>query len=207
MAVFVWGQPCFFIFGKSLVWFVINVTGVGVYVPFRNASTVLPESCRPLSGILCKSLRVIMDRIKVKIINRSHHPLPDYATFEAAGMDVRAYLPDGPVVLKSLERALIHTGLYMQLPSGYECQIRPRSGLALKSGISIANSPGTVDADYRGEVGIILVNLGKEDFTVNDGDRICQMVIKQYSHVSWEEVGELDRTRREDGAFGHTGTK
>ncbi len=95
----------------------------------------------------------------------------------------------------------------MQLPSGYECQIRPRSGLALKSGISIANSPGTVDADYRGEVGIILVNLGKEDFTVNDGDRICQMVIKQYSHVSWEEVGELDRTRREDGAFGHTGTK
>ena len=148
-----------------------------------------------------------MDRIKVKIINRSHHPLPDYATFEAAGMDVRAYLPDGPVVLKSLERALIHTGLYMQLPSVYECQIRPRSGLALKSGISIANSPGTVDADYRGEVGIILVNLGKEDFTVNDGDRICQMVIKQYSHVSWEVVGELDRTRREDGAFGHTGTK
>ena len=146
-----------------------------------------------------------MDRIKVKIINRSHHPLPSYSTFEAAGMDVHAYLPDGPVTLKQLQRALIPTGLYMQLPSGYECQIRPRSGLALNRGISIVNSPGTVDADYRGEVGIILINLGEEDFTVNDGDRIAQMVIKQYSHVTWEPVEELDHTRREDGSFGHTG--
>ena len=146
-----------------------------------------------------------MDRIKVKIINRSHHPLPDYATFEAAGMDVRAYLPDGPVVLKSLERALIHTGLYMQLPSGYECQIRPRSGLALKSGISIANSPGTVDADYRGDIGIIVINLSDKPFVINDGDRICQMVIKQYSHVEWELVDRIDETVRGDGAFGHTG--
>lgn len=146
-----------------------------------------------------------MDRIKVKIINRSHHELPSYGTFEAAGMDVRAYIHEGPVILKPGQRALIPTGLYMQLPQGYECQIRPRSGLALKNGLSIVNSPGTVDADYRGEIGIILINLGQEDFTVNDGDRICQMVIKQYSHVEWEEVKELDRTKREDGAFGHTG--
>ena len=146
-----------------------------------------------------------MDRVKVKVINKSHHPLPDYGTFEAAGMDVRAYLPAGSVTLKPLQRALIPTGLFMQLPEGHECQIRPRSGLSLNYGITIANSPGTVDADYRGEIGIILLNLGENDFTVNDGDRICQMVIKQYSHVTWEPVKELDRTKREDGAFGHTG--
>ena len=148
-----------------------------------------------------------MDKVAVKIINRSHHQLPSYGTPEAAGMDVRAYLPDGSVTLRPGERALISTGLHIQLPAGYECQIRPRSGLALKHGISIVNSPGTVDADYRGEIGIILINLGQEDFTVADGDRICQMVIKQYSHVKWEEVRELDRTKREDGAFGHTGVK
>lgn len=102
-------------------------------------------------------------------------------------------------------RTLIPTGLYMQLPEGYECQIRPRSGLALKHGLTILNSPGTVDADYRGEIGIILINLGSEDFTVKDGDRICQMVIKEYIHVKWKPVHELDRTKREDGAFGHTG--
>lgn len=147
-----------------------------------------------------------MDRIKVKIINHSHHELPDYSTFEAAGMDVRAYLPDGPVTLKPLQRALIPTGLAIQLPQGYECQIRPRSGLALKHGLSIVNTPGTVDADYRGEIGVVLINLGQEDFVVNDGERICQMVITQYSHVSWEPVHELDRTKREKGAFGHTGT-
>ncbi len=146
-----------------------------------------------------------MEKLTVKIINRSHHPLPSYGTPEAAGMDVRAYLPEGPVTLKPLQRALIGTGLYMQLPAGYECQIRPRSGLALRHGLSIVNSPGTVDADYRGEIGIILINLGSEDFVINDGDRICQMVIKQYSHVKWDEVKELDRTKREDGAFGHTG--
>lgn len=146
-----------------------------------------------------------MERISVKILNRSHHPLPSYSTPEAAGMDVRAYLPDGPVTLKPMQRALVGTGLHIQLPAGYECQIRPRSGLALRHGLSIVNSPGTVDADYRGEIGIILINLGEEDFTVNDGDRICQMVIKQYSHVKWDEVKELDRTKREDGAFGHTG--
>ena len=146
-----------------------------------------------------------MDRIKVKIINRSHNPLPAYSTFEAAGMDVRAYLPAGPVVLKPGDRALIPTGLYIQLPSGYECQIRPRSGLALNYGLTVANTPGTIDADYRGEIGIILINLGKEDFTVKDGERVCQMVIKRYSRVEWEQTDELDRTVREDGGFGHTG--
>ena len=146
-----------------------------------------------------------MDKVDVKIINRSHHPLPEYETHEAAGMDVRAYLPEGSVTLRPGERALIGTGLYMQLPSGYELQIRPRSGLALKHGISIVNSPGTVDADYRGEIGIILINLGQEDFTVNDGDRICQMVVKQYTRVKWEPTDRLDRTKREDGKFGHTG--
>lgn len=147
-----------------------------------------------------------MDRIKVKIINKSHHPLPDYGTFEAAGMDVRAYLPAGPVTIKPLQRALIGTGIFMQLPSGYECQIRPRSGLALRHGLSIVNTPGTVDADYRGEIKVILINFGDEDFVVNDGERICQMVISQYSHVTWDNVEELDRTKREDQGFGHTGT-
>lgn len=145
--------------------------------------------------------------LKIKIINKSHHELPSYGTFEAAGMDIRAYLPEGAVVMKPGQRALIPTGLYMQLPSGYECQIRPRSGLALNYGITVLNSPGTVDADYRGEIGIILINLGQDDFTVNDGDRIAQMVIKTYTRVEWEPVKELDRTQREDGAFGHTGRK
>ncbi|MDE7380542.1 MAG: dUTP diphosphatase [Muribaculaceae bacterium] len=147
-----------------------------------------------------------MEKVSVKIINKSHHALPAYGTFEAAGMDVRAYLPEGSVVLQPGARALIGTGLYMQLPSGYECQIRPRSGLALHNGITVLNSPGTVDADYRGEIKIILVNFGQEPFEVKDGERIAQMVIKQYSHVDWVEVKELDRTKREDGSFGHTGT-
>lgn len=147
-----------------------------------------------------------MDRITVKIINKSHHPLPSYGTPGAAGMDVRAYLPEGPVTIPPGKRALIPTGLYMQLPQGYECQIRPRSGLALNYGLSVANSPGTVDADYRGEVCVILINHGEDDFVVNDGERICQMVITTYSHVKWEAAERLDRTEREDGAFGHTGT-
>lgn len=147
-----------------------------------------------------------MKEVPIKIINRSHHPLPEYETHGAAGMDVRAYLPEGPVTLKPMQRALIPTGLYIQLPQGYECQIRPRSGLALNYGITIVNSPGTVDADYRGEVGIILINLGENDFTVNDGERICQMVIKEYTRVKWEPTDRLDTTKREDGSFGHTGT-
>ena len=147
-----------------------------------------------------------MERIKVKIINKSHHQLPEYETPESAGMDVRANI-DQPITLQPLERALIPTGLYIQLPAGHECQIRPRSGLALRHGISIVNTPGTVDADYRGEIGVIVINLSNEPFTINDGERICQMVITQYTHVSWEEVNEIDKTRRGTGAFGHTGVE
>lgn len=147
-----------------------------------------------------------MERIKVKIINKSHHPLPTYETPESAGMDVRAFLKE-PVVLQPLERALIPTGLSIQLPSGHECQIRPRSGLALKHGISIVNTPGTVDADYRGEIGVIVINLSNEPFTINDGERICQMVITNYTHVEWEPTNRLDHTVRGDGAFGHTGVE
>lgn len=143
--------------------------------------------------------------MKVKIINRSHHPLPSYGTHEAAGMDVRAFLPEGAVTLSPMQRALIPTGLYMQLPAGYECQVRPRSGLALKHGLALVNSPGTIDADYRGEIGIIVINLGQEDFTINDGDRIAQFVIKEYTKISWEPVDHIDQTKREDGGFGHTG--
>lgn len=145
-----------------------------------------------------------METIKVKIINRSHHDLPAYATPGSAGMDVRAFLKE-PVTLGPLERALIPTGLYMQLPHGYECQIRPRSGLAIKHGISLVNTPGTVDADYRGEIGVIVINLSNEPFTINDGERICQMVITSYTRVDWESVTEIDRTERGDGAFGHSG--
>jgi dUTP pyrophosphatase len=146
-----------------------------------------------------------METVKVKIINKSHHPLPAYATAGSAGMDVRAYLPLGPVELKPLERALIPTGLYMQLPQGYECQIRPRSGLALRHGISLVNTPGTIDSDYRGEIGVILVNLSDQPFTVNDGERICQMVIAEYTRAEFTQVETLDTTERGDGGFGHTG--
>lgn len=145
-----------------------------------------------------------MERIKVKIINCSGHELPAYETPSSAGMDIHACL-DEPVVLKPLQRALIPTGLRIQLPQGHECQIRPRSGLALKHGISIVNTPGTVDADYRGEIGVVLINLSDEPFTVNDGERIAQMVITEYTHVDWEVAHELDETKRGDGGFGHTG--
>ncbi len=148
-----------------------------------------------------------MNSIEVKIINKSHHAMPEYATPGSAGMDVRAFLPNGSVTLKPLQRALIPTGLYMQLPQGYECQIRPRSGLALKHGLSIVNAPGTIDSDYRGEIGVMLINLGQEDFTVNDGERICQMVVQQYTRVEWVPSETLDSTERSAGGFGHTGTK
>ncbi len=146
-----------------------------------------------------------MEDIKIKIINRSHHPLPSYETPESAGMDVRAFLQE-PVIIAPMQRALIPTGLYIQLPRGYEAQMRPRSGLALRSGISLVNTPGTVDADYRGEIGVILINLSDTPFEVRDGERICQMVIKQVPRAVWEEVKRLDETKRGDGAFGHTGT-
>lgn len=146
-----------------------------------------------------------MEEIKIKIINRSHHPLPSYATPESAGMDVRAFLKE-PVTLAPLQRALIPTGLYTQLPRGYEIQMRPRSGLALRSGITLVNTPGTVDADYRGEIGVIVINLSDTPFVINDGERICQMVIKSVPKAIWEEVDRLDETKRGDGGFGHTGT-
>ena len=142
--------------------------------------------------------------MEVKIINKSHHPLPAYATALSAGMDIRANLTE-PVVLKPLERKLIPTGLYIALPECYEAQMRPRSGLALKHGITLLNTPGTIDADYRGEIGVILVNLSSEPFTVNDGERICQMVIATYNQVSWKPVEMLDDTQRGAGGFGHTG--
>lgn len=145
-----------------------------------------------------------MERIKVKIINNSGNQLPAYETFSSAGMDVRAWL-DAPITLKPLERTLIPTGLRIQLPHGFECQIRPRSGLALRHGITLVNTPGTVDADYRGDIGIILINLSNEPFTINNGDRIAQMVISNYTRVEWEQVEKIDETERGDGGFGHTG--
>ncbi len=142
--------------------------------------------------------------MKVKIVNKSKHPNPEYSTNFSAGMDIRANIGE-PVILKPLERKLIKTGLFIELPQGYEAQIRPRSGLALKKGISVLNSPGTIDADYRGEIGVILINLSNEDFVVNDGERICQMIISKHETVSWEEVEVLDETERGAGGFGHTG--
>lgn len=142
--------------------------------------------------------------MKVQIINKSHHPLPAYATTQSAGMDIRANLSE-PVELKPLERKLIPTGLYIALPDGYEVQMRPRSGLAIKHGITLLNTPGTIDADYRGEIGVILVNLSNEPFVINDGERICQMVIASYQQVEWEAVEVLDDTERGAGGFGHTG--
>ncbi|WP_439182115.1 dUTP diphosphatase [Carboxylicivirga taeanensis] len=142
---------------------------------------------------------------KVQIINKSKHQLPDYSTEHSAGMDLRANI-DGPIVLRSLQRVLIPTGLFIQLPEGHEAQIRPRSGLAAKHGVTVLNTPGTIDADYRGEIKVILVNLSNDDFIVNDGERICQMVIANYTKVSLHEVDILEETVRGSGGFGHTGT-
>lgn len=145
-------------------------------------------------------------KIGVKIVNKSKHELPEYKTEHSAGMDIKANL-DGPIVLKSLERRLIPTGLYIELPSGYEAQIRPRSGTALKKGITMLNTPGTIDADYRGEIGIIVINLSGEDVMIEDGERICQMVVARHESILWDEVENLVETKRGDGGFGHTGVK
>lgn len=144
--------------------------------------------------------------MKVKIINKSKHQLPQYQTAQSAGMDLYANI-DEPITLGSLERKIIPTGIFISLPEGYEAQIRPRSGLAAKNGITCLNSPGTIDADYRGEIGVILANLSKDDFTINDGDRIAQMVIAKHETISWEEVENLDETERGAGGFGSSGTK
>ena len=140
----------------------------------------------------------------INIVNHSKHSLPEYATALSAGMDLRANI-DEPIILKSLERKLIPTGLFIELPEGYEAQIRPRSGLAIKKGITVLNSPGTIDADYRGEICVILVNLSAEDFEITDGERICQMIIAQHAQAEWIEVSELGQTDRGAGGFGHTG--
>lgn len=141
----------------------------------------------------------------IKIINNSKHPLPQYATGASAGMDLRAEITE-PVTLAPLERAIIKTGLFIELPVGYEAQVRPRSGLAAKNGITVLNSPGTIDADYRGEIGIILVNLSNESFTIEDGERIAQLVIGKHEHITWSEVDVLEETSRGSGGFGSTGT-
>lgn len=142
--------------------------------------------------------------MKVKIINRSNHPLPAYETIYSAGMDIRANVPE-PSTLKPLQRAIVKTGLFIELPIGYEAQVRPRSGLAAKKGITVLNAPGTIDADYRGEIGVILVNLSNEDFTIDNGERIAQLVIAKHERVAWEEVDELEETMRGSGGFGSTG--
>ena len=144
--------------------------------------------------------------MKVRIVNKSAYPTPAYATEKSAGMDLKANI-DEPVTLGPLERAMIPTGLYIALPDGTEAQVRPRSGLAAKHGISVLNSPGTIDADYRGEIGVILMNTGAEDFVVNDGERICQMVVKEYTRVEWIASETLETSERGEGGFGHTGVK
>jgi len=144
--------------------------------------------------------------MKIKIVNRSKHELPQYATPLSAGLDLRANI-DEPVLLRPLERKLVKTGLFIELPAGYEAQIRPRSGLAIKKGISVLNSPGTIDADYRGEICIIMINLSSEDFLIEDGERICQMVIASHVQAEWSLVEELNETERGAGGFGHTGKK
>ena len=143
---------------------------------------------------------------KVEIVNRGPHPLPAYETALSAGMDLRAWL-DEPLTLKPLERALVHTGVYIALPTGMECQVRPRSGLALKRGLTVLNTPGTIDADYRGEVCVIVVNLDNEPQTIVDGERICQLVVARHERVEWVPVDQLDSTDRGAGGFGHTGTE
>lgn len=144
--------------------------------------------------------------MEIQVINKSRHPLPEYATLMSAGMDLRAYL-DEPILLKPMERCLVPTGLYIALPPGTEAQIRPRSGLALKKGITVLNAPGTIDADYRGEIGIILINLSQEPFEIQDGERIAQMVVARYEQLTWKEVASLDDTERGAGGFGHSGQK
>jgi dUTP pyrophosphatase len=142
--------------------------------------------------------------MKIEIINKSQHALPAYETKASAGMDLRANI-DAPITLKPLERAIVKTGLFIALPVGYEAQVRPRSGLAAKNGITVLNAPGTIDADYRGEIGVILVNLSQENFTINNGERIAQLVIAKHERANWEEVAYLSKTTRGEGGFGSTG--
>jgi dUTP pyrophosphatase len=140
----------------------------------------------------------------IRIVNKSNNPLPEYSTEFSAGLDLRAFLSE-PLVLKPFERRLIPTGLYVEIPDGHEAQIRPRSGLALKRGITVLNTPGTIDSDYRGEIGVILINLSQEDFVIENGERICQMVIAPFRKAEWQLTEKLEETTRGEGGFGHTG--
>ena len=144
--------------------------------------------------------------IQIKVVNRGHQQLPAYATPQSAGMDLRANI-EAPIILHPMERRLIPTGLHIALPEGYEAQVRPRSGLALKHGLTVLNSPGTIDADYRGEIGVLLINLSQENFVINDGERIAQMVIARHEQADFVVVDELDQTERGEGGYGHTGVK
>lgn len=144
--------------------------------------------------------------MKIRIINNGHQPLPVYATEKSAGMDLRANI-DEPIVLHPMERRLINTGLHIALPDGFEAQVRPRSGLALKHGVTVLNSPGTIDADYRGEIMVLLINLSQQDFVIRDGERIAQLVVARYEGAQWVEVECLDETERSTGGYGHTGVK
>ncbi len=144
--------------------------------------------------------------MKIKIVSKSKHLLPEYSTSSSAGMDLRANISQ-PVILKPLERTLVPTGLFIELPVGYEAQIRPRSGLAFKKGITVLNSPGTIDSDYRGEIKVILINFSNQDFVINDNDRIAQMIISSYEHIEWKEVENLIESERGSGGFGHTGER
>lgn len=144
--------------------------------------------------------------MQINIINKSNHELPNYETLASAGMDLRAYIT-APITLKPLERQIIKTGLFIELPIGFEAQVRPRSGLAAKKGVTVLNAPGTIDADYRGEIGVILVNLSKENFIIENGERIAQLVIAKHERATWQEVTKLSTTKRGEGGFGSTGTK
>lgn len=170
---------------------------MAVWLPFFVLGSL--RACLPTSN---KTLSLV--HMKIRIVNKSDNPVPEYATPDSAGVDLRANLPEA-VTLQPLERRLIPTGLHIALPQGYEAQVRPRSGLAYKSGVTVLNAPGTIDADYRGDVGVILINLSNEAFTVNHGDRIAQMVIAPYTRVDFERVDNLDETVRGVGGFGHTG--
>lgn len=143
-------------------------------------------------------------KLTIKVVNKSKNPLPQYATQAAAGIDIRANL-ETEIVLKPLQRALIKTGLFIEIPTGYEAQVRPRSGLALKHGITVLNTPGTIDADYRGEIGVMLINLSNEDFTINNGERIAQLVFAKHEQITWQQVSVLSESDRGEGGFGHTG--
>lgn len=170
----------------------------------RYGSTVATAPATPAPLSVYKITYTKM--LQVKIINKGHHPLPEYATALSAGLDLRANL-EAPITLKPMERRLVPTGLYMALPAGYEAQVRPRSGLALKHGITVLNSPGTIDADYRGEIMVLLINFSDTDFVINDGERIAQMVVSRHEQVAFEPTDVLDDTERGAGGYGHTGVK